>query len=237
MTRLRTWLAAAGGLAIASYGAYVARAWRRYGRQHARAGTDELLDTFMPAYDVRDLHQIAVGAPPEVTFAAAKETRLDSSRAIRAIFKARQVLMRGTPAEPAPGGMIEQMTAIGWGVLAERPDREIVLGAATKPWEPNPVFRPLPPDEFAAFVEPGYVKIAWTLRASAAPGGGSVFHTETRAVATDTAARRKFRRYWALLSPGIILIRQLLLPAVKAAAERRWRSDGERAPHAGHAGG
>lgn len=31
----------------------------------------------------------------------------------------------------------------------------------------------------------------------------------------------KFRRYWTLLSPGIIAIRRLMLTAVKREAERR----------------
>ena len=75
------------------------------------------------------------------------------------------------------------MKAIGWGMLAERPDREIVMGAVTKPWEPNPVFRALPPDAFAAFAEPDNVKIAWTVAVAPTPDGGSLFRTETRAVA------------------------------------------------------
>jgi hypothetical protein len=48
-----------------------------------------------------------------------------------------------------------------------------------------------------------------------------VFRTETRAAATDAGARSKFRRYWRLFSPGIIAIRLLLLPSLKAEAERR----------------
>jgi hypothetical protein len=65
------------------------------------------------------------------------------------------------------------------------------------PWEANPVFRALPPSEFAAFNVPGFVKIAWTLRADPTGDHESVFRTETRAVATDASARARFRRYWA----------------------------------------
>jgi hypothetical protein len=109
-------------------------------------------------------------------------------------------------------------------VLAELPGREFIMGAVTKPWEPNPVFRGLAPDEFTNFQEPGYVKIIWTLRADAVGNAESLFRTETRAVATDAEARKKFRRYWSFLSPGIIAIRRIMLPAVKADAERRWRA-------------
>ena len=55
-------------------------------------------------------------------------------------------------------------------------------------------FRALPPDQFAAFNEPGYVKIAWTIRADAISETESVFRTETRAIATDPDARTRFRR-------------------------------------------
>lgn len=115
------------------------------------------------------------------------------------------------------------MQHIGWGILAEEPDREIVLGAVTRPWEANPVFRSVPGGEFAAFDEPGYVKIAFTLRADAVGNTASVFRTETRAVATDARARTLFRRYWALVSPGVALIRVAMLKPVKAAAEREIR--------------
>jgi hypothetical protein len=97
------------------------------------------------------------------------------------------------------------------------------MGCVTKPWEPNPVFRTIKPNEFRAFQQPGYVKIAWTLRADAASNGECVFRTETRAGATDYGARKKFRRYWSFLSPGILIIRRAMLPAVKKEAENRWR--------------
>jgi len=109
---------------------------------------------------------------------------------------------------------------MGWGVLADEP-YEIVMGAATKPWEANPVFRALPPEDFASFAEPGYVKIIWMLRAAPAGDAASRFVTETRAVATDPRSRAKFRVYWTFLSPGIRLIRRAMLPLVKAEAERR----------------
>jgi len=164
-----------------------------------------------------------------VTFAAAKTVDLLDSRIIRAIFRARELILRATPEDPSarPRGMIDGMRALGWAVLAEVPGREIVLGAATQPWHPNPVFRPLTAAEFTAFAEPGFVKIAWTLRADPQPDGSSMFRTETRAVATDAGAAKKFRRYWSLLAPGIVVIRAAMLPAVVTAADRAWRLEGD----------
>jgi hypothetical protein len=95
------------------------------------------------------------------------------------------------------------------------------VGAVTKPWEANVTFRALAPDDFAAFSEPGFVKIVWTLRADPDGNDKSVFRTETRAVATDATARKRFRLYWALASPGIALIRRLSLNPLRREAERR----------------
>jgi hypothetical protein len=45
--------------------------------------------------------------------------------------------------------------------------------------------------------------------------------TCTRAVATDPASRQRFRRYWAPMSAGILLIRYAGLPRMRKEAERR----------------
>lgn len=219
------WLVAGVGLAAASYVAYVGYAWLRYGDVTPAAGPEEqdtLMDRFIPTYEIVERQQIHINAPADITFEAATEMNLQQSPIIRAIFKGREWIMRSHPArQPESASLIAQMHGIGWGVLAEVPGREIVLGAVTQPWMADVVFRPLPPEEFAAFDDPGYVKIVWTLRADPLGDANSVFRTETRAVATDRAARAKFRRYWSLLSPGIIMIRWASLGPLKASAERR----------------
>ena len=146
---------------------------------------------------------------------------LEDSRVIRAIFKGRKLLLGADADRHAHArGLVAMTKELGWGVLAEEPGREIVMGAV-RPWNANVVFRSLPPDDFAAFNEPGCVKIVWTLRADAVGDRTSVARTETRVVATDTEARRKFRWYWARFSPGIVLIREISLRLVKKEAERR----------------
>jgi hypothetical protein len=99
--------------------------------------------------------------------------------------------------------------------------REIVVGAVTQPWMANVVFRALPPDRFREFREPGYVKIVWTLRVDPVGASQSMFRTETRVATTDATARRRFRWYWTRFSPGIVLIRRLMLGNLKKEAERR----------------
>jgi hypothetical protein len=212
------------GLAAGFCAAYVGVTWFRYG--HAappdEEAKDPLLDRFMPVYDVVDRYQTAVAAPADTAFAASCEIDLQQSAIIRAIFTGRELLLRSAPdTTTRPRGLVAWTKTMGWGVLAEVPGREIVIGAVTRPWDANPVFRALPPADFAAFEKPGYVKIVWTLRADPAGARTSVVRHETRAVATDGAVRRKFRTYWSFLSPGIIVIRRVALRLVKSEAERR----------------
>jgi hypothetical protein len=229
MNRVSKLLVTGAGMASAAYASYFAATWLRYGHAKPARGDarDELLDRFMPRYEICERHAIDVAAPAEVTLAAAKTLELESSPIIRGIFKGREWIVRSHPdATARPDGLLEHMKSVGWGVLADTPC-EVVLGAVTKPWEANPVFRAIAPADFVAFGEPDYVKIAWTLRVTPTDDGGSTFRTETRAVATDPDARKKFRRYWSLLSPGIIVIRWAMLPALAAAAARAWRLEGD----------
>jgi hypothetical protein len=217
---------AAAGAAIASFAAYSALAWARFGHAHPeRRPPDPLLDRFLPDPDVDEYHQHTTRAPAPVTYAVAKQHDFQASPLIWGIFWLREgvpALLRGRPyRREGPRSFLEWLLAGGWGVLAEDPGREIVVGAYMQPWQGEVRFQSLPPSEFAAFREPGYVKIAWTLAAEPLGPNRSMFITRTRAVATDRQARRKFRRYWAPTSAGIILIRYLILSQVKKEAERR----------------
>jgi hypothetical protein len=213
--------AVAAALAAAGYGAVT---WRRYGRASRHSLGDGLLDRFMPAFDVREHHDTVVRAPAAVTYAIARELDLRRSSLIQGIFRARQLLMGGRNA-PAntQRSFLDEVQSLGWRVLAEEPGRELVMGAVTQPWLADVVFRGVPPEEFAAFAEPNYVKIAWTIDVARRDDDTSVFSTETRALATDPAARARFRPYWTFASPGIVLIRREMLHLVKREAERRAR--------------
>lgn len=212
------------GAAAASYAGFVGSAWLRYGHAPAPTGdeADPLLDLFMPKYDVAERHHVGVGAPAEVTFGALMDLDLEDSLLVRAIFKGREMLLGAEPGvKDGPRGLVAVTKELGWVVLADMPGHEIVMGAVTRPWEPNVVFRGIPPEHFAAFNEPDYVKIVWTLRADAISPYSSIARSETRAIATEASARRKFRWYWARFSAGIALIREMSMGLVKREAERR----------------
>jgi hypothetical protein len=225
MQTAATGIAVGAGLAAVGYAGLVAFNRVRYGRHTIAPSPGDgstLLDRFIPTPEVVEHCQIRIAAPADVVLATAKGLQLLNSGLVQAVFKLRAIALGGRPdSRLRPKPLLEQMQSIGWVVLAERPGREVVLGAVTKPWEAAPVFRSISGGEFGAFREPGYVKIVWTLRAEPVGEWASVFHTETRVSTTDPETTKRFRRYWSYVAPGVELIRLAMLRPLKKAAERR----------------
>ncbi|MBA3761398.1 MAG: hypothetical protein H0X07_12790 [Gemmatimonadales bacterium] len=212
--------AGAGAVALLGLG-YAGITWYRYGKVGRGGPRDPLVDRFMPKYEVREVHQTGVAAPADVTFLAAHDLDLQRSTIVRALFTGRELLMGGERSKREhPPGFLAEVLALGWRVLAEEPGRELVIGAVTQPWQAEVEFLGLAPDEFAGFKEPGYAKIVCTLAVTPSGEKASIFSTETRVVTTDPQSRARFRRYWSVFSPGILLIRYEILRLVRREAER-----------------
>lgn len=191
----------------------------------AVAQGERLIERFMPHADITERHEVIIRAPADLVFDVAEHFNLRSIPVIRAIFWLRAKLLGATP--PAAGlfakGLVAETLALGWGELARRPGRELVMGAVAQPWKADVTFTPISPQHFADFAEPDLVKIVWTIEAEPLHPNLTRFRTETRVFATDAAAGAKFRRYWRVFGVGIVWIRWLLLPALRREAERRVR--------------
>lgn len=222
MTRIAgVGLGMGASVAALGYAGLIAYHRARYGREMVAVNDDSLLlDRFIPSPEVVEHHRVRIAAPADVVMSTARRLELMNSRLVRTLIKARELALGGKPDERRhPAALIPQMQSIGWVVLAERAGREIVLGAVTRPWDAAPVFRSIPAGDFTAFREPGYVKIAWTLRADPLGENESMFHTETRVATTDLETRKHFRNYWSFVAPGVELIRLAMLRPLKKAAE------------------
>ena len=219
-------LGAVVGAAVGLYAAYATARYVRYGRGTDRSIGASPLDAFLPAWEVREAHRVRVNAPVEVTYAAACELAFEDSPIVRALFAVRTLPSRlsGAAARaPDAGPTIDRMISLGWRVLAEEAGRGLIVGTVTQPWKRSVRFRAIAPEAFAAFADPGYAKIVMSIGAEPLGPESSVFFTETRVATTDESSRARFRPYWALLSPGIVLVRCEMLRLVKRAAERRPR--------------
>jgi hypothetical protein len=217
-TALRA-VAGMGALAAAGYLAFVVTSWSRYGVANPPKDPDTLLDRFMPDYEVALRHASLVHAPASTTFSVVRDSDLERSPIVRLLFGARETLLRGKTDELLPTLPFEQLTSLGWSVLAVDPGKEIVLGTVTKPWDRDSRFRAVPGDEFPRFNELGYAKIAVSVRIEPISSEHCELRSETRVQTTDPISRGRFRRYWALLSPGMEIIRRVMFQQVKTDAE------------------
>lgn len=181
------------------------------------------LDRFIPSPDVRERFETMIRAPAATVMDVAKNFDLQSVPAVNVIFRLREALLgaKGHPPRK-PQGIVEETTSLGWGMLEERPGRFLVCGARCQPWLAYVRFSAISAQEFATYSQPDQVKIAWTLEADELARDVMRFAQETRAVATDVDARRKFLRYWRWARFGIIAVRLLMLPAVRRTVERLW---------------
>lgn len=86
----------------------------------------------MPEYEATEHHHGRVTAPAALIFAAATDLEFTQSGVIRAIFKTREFVLGSRPDDATrPNALHAQMKALGRRVLAEIPDHEIIMGAAT----------------------------------------------------------------------------------------------------------
>jgi hypothetical protein len=67
------------------------------------------------------------------------------------------------------------------------------------------------PAAFATYDEPGYAKVALSLRVDPRGTTSSILTMETRVALTDAASLRRFRRYWMVIGPFSGLIRRVAL--------------------------
>ena len=110
----------------------------------------------------------------------------------------------------------------GWMGLGEDPPREIAFGAIGKYWQLDITWLdPVPKtaEEFAAFDEPGWGKIAANLSVRPYGEGRSLLSYEARTAMTDVDSRTKFGRYWTVVSPFVGVIMRATLQSVKVYAE------------------
>jgi hypothetical protein len=181
------------------------------------------LDDFLPEYDFYERHAVAVHASPQRTAAALRQVTFDDVGVIDALMRVRAAAGGNFRARTSMGSrpMLDTMSGPGSAFSPLSADgREIVMCMAGRPWSSGPGPRMRGAAEFAAFNAPRSVKIAFNLVVEEDKPGWSRVTTETRVLATDSAARGIMARYWRLIYPGSGMIRRMWLNAIRDRAER-----------------
>ena len=170
--------------------------------------------------------------PPQVCYQTARRLDYFQAPLIRTLIGLRGLPQRladaltghhsaAAPARPRLR-LGDDMTGLGFILLGETPGVELVWGQVSRPWQPlaAPTGPPRTLEEFAGFDQPGFAKIAFSLRVDAGGDGASILTMETRVALTDDQSRRRFRRYWRLIGPFSALIRRLALRLLAAELSR-----------------
>lgn len=189
------------------------------------AKTLDLLDTHLPAYDVVLTEHLVVEEAPEVVFAAARafDFLTTDAKAVTALMTLRTVpgRLRGRPAAtPATLMLATDAGALpGWVNLGERPGQELAFGAVGTFWKADIERYDVSAEDFAAFAEPGWGKIACHLLVRPDGPGRSVLTYECRTATTDLTSRARMSRYWWLIRPFVAYILRAVLRTIRGNAE------------------
>ena len=124
-------------------------------------------------------------------------------------------LLRRTGPAVGPDCLLFDSLAQSFEILAREPDGYVfVMIGQPHRILPGRTWAVGSADEFTAFEEPGYCKIAADFRVRE-QAGRTVVSTETLVGCTDPATRRAFARYWLVIRPFSGLIRRGMLAGIR----------------------
>lgn len=176
-------------------------------RQPGAVRDHTLLDAALPTWDHRTRHTLRVDAPPTALLTAVDALTWREVPVFRLLLTLRGIAGSAvTSAAPVLSWFASQ----GFRELARTDDELLVV--STQPVRRG--LRPATPlsiDAFRAYDEPGYVKIAFNFTVT-----HGMLATETRVLATDPPARRRFAVYWFVIRAGSGVIRRVWLRAVRS---------------------
>ncbi len=177
------------------------------------------LEEFAPEYQFNEVHRIRIRAPRIRIYRAFREVTAGEITLFRTLTWIRR-FGRADPEgildAPSDEPLLEVAMRTGFLLLADDPERELVLGTVVI--APRGETRPATPKQFKELVAPGVAKAVMNFRIDDADDGAWLVSTETRVHATDASARRRFARYWTVIRPGSGFIRRMWLRAIRRRA-------------------
>ena len=182
-----------------------------------------LIDSFAPEPDASEVHRILIHASRHAVYETLRTADLRGSAVIKLLLLLRSIPAFVTrPFDSLPRNQkvtLETLEDSGFGVLAEEPSSEIVLGVTGRFWRPTGNVSPFVRADFDRPVAAGFARGVWNFNVREAAQGSTILQTETRVVCGDAASRRKFRCYWLIIRPFSGLIRLIMLRNVRRMSE------------------
>lgn len=178
-----------------------------------------LLDQFMPAYLVHEIHEAEVRATHDQVYAAIRAVTPREIALFHTLTWPRRLVRGDTPGilnPPDATPMLDTFIRGGFLLLAEEPGQEVVIGAVMSPASPNWKGGKASRENFKALPA---VKAAMNFRAVEVHDAVCRVMTETRVSTSSAHGRRVFAAYWRVIYPGSAMIRRMWLRAIQRRAE------------------
>jgi hypothetical protein len=183
------------------------------------------IDRVLDSYNFHEFHSTRVNASPEAVYRAIQDVTVDEIRWIKPLMAIRTFpawLFKKRSRRSTSAPILDVATRSSFFYLVREPPREIVVGTVGQFWRvaggaPPP--RPASPEAFVALDDAAFAKVVMNFVVEDAGPGKTILTTETRILAPEGAARRRFAAYWRLIYPGSSLIRVGWLEGIKKRAE------------------
>ena len=178
------------------------------------------LDAIIPEYDFHEKHRIIINASPGKVYNAAKAVTAREIFIFRALMYIRSLPSRRMFEINPDIPLLKEIFNKRFRLLDDIADTEIVFGIIGRFWKLNlgENVAITDTDYFIKFNRPAFVKAAANMRIVSL-NGRTLLTTETRVIATDDEAKRKFRLYWIIIRIGSGFMRRMWLRAIKRRAE------------------
>ncbi len=183
-----------------------------------------LLTAFSPNPDAFEVHSIEIAAAPETVYQTlwtVDLAKVPVAKVLLALRSLPTLLSQGSKAFSSREITLRSLLDMGFGLLAEEPGSEMVIGILGRFWLPTKNIEPFDREAFLRPVAPGIAQAAWNFHVVAEDDGRTTLWTETRITCGDPASRFKFRLYWFFVRPFSGLIRILMLREIRRAIETR----------------
>lgn len=194
-----------------------------------------LIDRYLPTYDATRVESRVAAADVGATWAAALDLDL---LAVKTPLTAAAFWLRGLPEQIArlagkqagPADVPPRLSLgdmerglPGWVGLGQRPSHEVAFGAVGRFWTPEIVWEDVPAEAFAEWSRPGTATIVANLSLRHYGLHRTLVTYEARTRAHDAESRRRFLRYWRLISPFVGHLMRAVLRDIAVSAEQGQR--------------
>ena len=185
--------------------------------------TNLKLDALLPDYSFNEYHDLRINASPEDVKHALQTTGVGDIPAVHLLLKIRGIGdkdLNHKVADNKPAQKTFSTPDFNFFIADSTEFISVMILKASAKTPPPEVTTA---EQFMAFNEPGYVKVAFNFRFIGLENGQTLVSTETRNYAITKEDGRIFGRYWRIIYPGSAIIRRLWLDTLAEKAEKGQR--------------